>query len=489
MPIPWCSMPGATALSPDNSVCVIPRAIPVFSHQYSMSTTRYDFDLFVIGAGSGGVRAARMAAAKHGVSVAIAEQADLGGTCVNVGCVPKKLFVYGAHFSEDFEDSVPYGWERTQAPTFNWETLRNNKNREIARLNGIYRKLLLDAGVRLLEDRARLVDEHRVLVGDRQFTAERILVTTGSRPHVPEIPGIEHAVTSNEVFFLETFPRRVLIVGGGYIALEFAGIFNGLGAETVLSYRRSPFLRGFDRDIREIAAQEVGRKGVQLKFDSVVEGIEKSDDGTLRVCFKNGEAETTDLVMNATGRRANTEGLGLEKVGVNLREDGSIVVDPFFQTSVPSIYALGDVIGGLELTPVALAEAMALVRHLYGGDNNRLDYSAIPTAVFCQPNIATVGPTEEQARKQYANIRVYKSSFRPMKHSLSGRREKTMMKLIVDDATDRVIAAHMLGSEAGEIIQGIAIAIKAGATKTQFDQTIGIHPTAAEEFVTMRQPL
>jgi len=454
-----------------------------------VTNAKFDFDLFVIGAGSGGVRAARMAAANHGQRVAVAEDRYLGGTCVNVGCVPKKLFVYGAHYSEDFEDAAAYGWNLKQAPDFAWATLRDNKTREITRLNGIYRDLLLNAGVTLIEGRARLVDEHRVEVAGEQFSAERILIATGAWPHVPEFPGAEHVVTSNEIFYLETFPQRALIVGGGYIAVEFAGIFNGLGARTSILYRRNPFLRGFDLDVRQFVAEQVARKGVDLRFDTVVDRVEKRTDGTLTACLESGEKLTADLILYATGRWANTRGLDLDAAGIDTREDGSIPVNDFFQTCVPSVYALGDVIGGLELTPVALAQAMALVRHLYAGDQNRLDYSAIPTAVFCQPNIATVGPTEEQARKQYSGLRIYKSSFRSMKHTMTGRRERTLMKLIVDDETDRVVAAHMVGAEAGEIMQGIAIAIKAGATKALFDQTIGIHPTAAEEFVTMRTPV
>lgn len=449
--------------------------------------SEFEFDLFVIGAGSGGVRAARMAAAA-GMRVVVAEDRYMGGTCVNVGCVPKKLFVYASSYSESFEDSAAYGW-RGRGAEFDWPTLRDNNAAEIARLNGIYRNLLANAGVQVIDGRARVEGPHQVAVGDRVYSAERILVATGSWPYVPEFPGSEYATTSNEIFSLEKFPRRILVVGGGYIAVEFAGIFSGLGAETHLSYRRELFLRGFDRDIREFVRDEIGKKGVELHFNHRVEAIEKQDDGSLLVHREGGTTLGVDTVLYATGRAANIKGLGLEALGVVLHRDGTISVDDNFRTSVPSIYALGDVTGEPQLTPVALAEAMALVKHLQTGEPAEIDYNNIPTAVFCQPNIGTVGLSEEEARDSGIPVVIYKSDFKPMCHTVSGRDERTLMKLVVDADTDRVVGVHMVGPDAGEIIQGMAVALKVGATKADFDQTIGIHPTAAEEFVTMRSPV
>lgn len=448
----------------------------------------YDFDIFVIGAGSGGVRAARMAAAS-GMRVAVAEDRYMGGTCVNVGCVPKKLFVYASGYREGFEDASAYGWGGQESASFHWPTLRDNNAREILRLNGIYRKLLADAGVVVIDGRARLVGTQQVVVGEDSYTARRILVATGSWPQVPDFPGREHTITSNEVFSLESFPQRVLVIGGGYIAVEFAGIFAGLGAQTHLSYRRELFLRGFDGDIRRFVCDEMTKKGVNLHFNHNVEAIERVADGSLRVSSADGGELIVDAVLCATGRVANTRGLGLEDLGVVLHRDGAISIDDNFRTSVPSIYALGDVTGEPQLTPVALAEAMALVKHLQSGEPAQIDYNNIPTAIFCQPNIGTVGLSEEEARQSGVPIVVYRSDFKPMRHTVSGRDERTLMKLLVDSRNDRVVGAHMVGPEAGEIIQGIAIAIKAGATKAVFDQTIGIHPTAAEEFVTMRVPV
>lgn len=449
--------------------------------------TEYEYDLFVVGAGSGGVRAARMAAAA-GMRVAVAEDRYMGGTCVNVGCVPKKLFVYASSYSEAFEDSAAYGWQSAGAE-FDWATLRDNSAKEVARLNGIYRNLLANSGVAVIDGRARIEDVHRVVVGEKIYTAERILVATGSWPFVPDIPGREFAITSNEIFSLQQFPRRILVVGGGYIAVEFAGIFAGLGAETHLSYRRELFLRGFDRDVRTFVRDEMNKKGVQLHFGHQVESFEKLDDGSLLVRVEGGTTLVVDAVLYATGRIANTEGLGLEKLGVVMHKDGTISVDDNFRTNVHSIYALGDVTGEPQLTPVALAEAMALVKHLQTGKLTEIDYNNIPTAVFCQPNIGTVGLSEEEARDSGIPVVIYKSEFRPMRHTVSGRDERTLMKLVVDSSSDKVIGAHMVGPDAGEIIQGIAVAMKAGATKATFDQTIGIHPTAAEEFVTMRTPV
>jgi glutathione reductase (NADPH) len=426
-------------------------------------------------------------AAASGMRVAVAEDRYMGGTCVNVGCVPKKLFVYASGYGETFEDARAYGWQNKGA-TFDWPTLRDNNAAEITRLNGIYRNLLANAGVTVFDGRARVEDRNTVVLGEQRITTERILVATGSWPFVPDIPGSEHVLSSNEVFSIDEFPSRVLVVGGGYIAVEFAGIFAGLGAETHLSYRRDLFLRGFDRDIRTFVRDEMGKKGVHLHFNQQVEAIEKQDDGSLLVHSAEGSPLAVDAVLYATGRVANTRGLGLEQLGVVMHRDGTISVDDNFRTNVHSIFALGDVTGEPQLTPVALAEAMALVKHWQTGETAEIDYNNIPTAVFCQPNIGTVGLSEEEARDSGVPVTIYKSEFRPMRNTVSGRDERTLMKLVVDSRSDKVIGAHMVGPEAGEIIQGVAIAIKAGATKQTFDQTIGIHPTAAEEFVTMRTP-
>jgi len=446
----------------------------------------YDYDLFVIGAGSGGVRAGRMAAGM-GARVAIAEDRYMGGTCVNVGCVPKKLYVYASEYGRGFSDARGFGW-RADNLRFDWATLRDNKKTEIARLNKIYERLLDGAGATIIDGRARVVDAHTVAVNGQTFTAERILVATGGWPYVPEFPGSELAVTSNEIFDLPSFPRRIVVVGGGYIAVEFAGIFNGLGAEVVQLYRGPLFLRGFDEDIRHHAAKEIDGSGIDLRFNSNVTDIERTAEG-LAVTLTDGSTLDTDAVLYATGRKANIEGLGLEELGVALTPTGAIQVDDHFRSSVPSIFALGDVIGRMELTPVALAEGMAFVNREIGNSNRPVDYEFIPTAVFCQPPIGTVGFTEARAREEFGNVDVYRTAFKPMRHTISGREERTLMKLLVDKATDRVVGAHMVGPDAGEIIQGIAIAMKAGATKAHFDATIGIHPTAAEEFVTLREPV
>ena len=445
----------------------------------------YDFDLFVIGAGSGGVRAARMAAAM-GVRVAIAEDRYLGGTCVNVGCVPKKLYVYASHYADDFSEARGFGWQGA-TPAFNWATLRENKSQEIKRLNGIYRNMLVNSGCTLIDGRARIVDAHTVAVGDTRYRVERILVATGGWPFVPDIDGHEHITTSNEVFDLDSFPQRVVVVGGGYIAVEFAGIFAGLGAKTHQIYRGELFLRGFDQEVREFVSQEMRKKEVDLRFNTDVQRIDKAADGSLLVQLKSGERLAADCVLYATGRVPNVTNLGLENVSVRQRSNGAIIVNDQLQTDEPSVYALGDVTDRVQLTPVALAEGMTLVRNLYAGEAETVDYELIPTAVFCQPNIGTVGLREEQARERYGEIDVYSSSFRALKHSLSGSDERTLMKMLVDPVTDRVVGVHMVGADAGEIIQGIAVAMKAGATKAVFDSTIGIHPTAAEEFVTLRQ--
>ncbi len=445
----------------------------------------YDYDLFVIGAGSGGVRAARMSGAQ-GARVAVVEDRYLGGTCVNVGCVPKKLFVYGSHFHGDFEDAAAYGWN-VKAEGFDWPRLRDNKSTEIERLNGIYANLLESANVQQVWGTASLKDEHTVVVGDESYSADKILVATGSWPSVPEFPGSEHVITSNEAFHLETFPESVVVVGGGYIAVEFAGIFNGLGAQTQLLYRGPLFLRNFDDGVRRFVKEELVSSGIDLQFETQVEQI--TLDGERRVVhLQNGETITTDLVMYATGRAALTGGLGLEAVGVELSPKGAVVVDDYFQTSVTNIYAIGDVIDRLQLTPVAIAEGMCIANNLFTDNEPRMvNYENVATTVFCHPNIGTVGPTEERARERYPQLQVYESTFKPMKHTLTGRAERTFMKLLVNAADDRVVGVHMVGPEAGEIIQGLSVAITAGATKAQFDATIGIHPTAAEEFVTMRE--
>lgn len=444
----------------------------------------YDYDLFVIGAGSGGVRAARMAASM-GVKVAVAEDQAIGGTCVNVGCVPKKLFVYASEFAEGFEQAAGFGWQVGER-TFNWETLRDNKNAEIKRLNGIYQNLL--SGCELINGRAVVKDANTVTVGDRDYSAKRILIATGGWPFLPDIPGREHAISSNEVFYLEQFPKRAIVVGGGYIAVEFSGIFSGLGVDTKQVYRGELFLRGFDQDVREFTAQEMAKKNVKLAFNTDITRIDKLPDGSLNVTYNDGSSEQTDCVLYATGRTPKVTGLGLENTAIKQKSNGAIIINNDYQTDEPSIYAIGDVTDRLQLTPVALAEGTELVRRLYSKGGPKVDYSYVPTAVFSQPNIATVGLTEEQAKVKFDEIDVYKSDFRAMKHTLGGGDERTLMKLIVDKATDRVVGVHMVGPDAGEIIQGIAIALKAGATKQVFDSTIGIHPTAAEEFVTMREP-
>ena len=448
----------------------------------------YDFDLFVIGAGSGGVRAARFSAG-YGARVAVAESRYLGGTCVNVGCVPKKLLVYGAQFADEFEHAEGFGWTQRQA-NFNWPTLIANKNREIERLNGIYRKLLVGSGVTLLESHARLLDEHSVEVDGKTYSAERILIATGGWPHIPDIPGHEHAINSNQAFFLDELPRRVVVVGGGYIAVEFASIFNGLGAQTSLLYRGELFLRGFDNSLRTHLHEELGKRGLDVQFNTDIARIDKQADGSLQATLKDGRTLEADCIFYATGRRPMLDNLGLENTGVTLDDKGYIEVDDEYQTKAPSILAIGDVIGRVQLTPVALAEGMAVARRLFKPDEYRkVDYRMIPTAVFSLPNIGTVGLSEEQAREAGHQVKIYESRFRPMKLTLTESDERTLMKLVVDADTDRVLGCHMVGPDAGEIVQGLAIALKAGATKQVFDETIGVHPSAAEEFVTLRTPV
>jgi glutathione reductase (NADPH) len=449
--------------------------------------TTYDYDLFVIGAGSGGVRAARMAAG-HGARVAIVEDRYFGGTCVNVGCVPKKLYVYASQFSESFAGSVGFGWKPGKQE-FDWSTLVANKDKEINRLRGVYDRLLQESGVTVINGRGRLTDAHTVMVGDTKYNAERILVATGGWPFVPEVAGKEHIVTSNEIFNLKALPKRILIVGGGYIAVEFAGILHGLGVDVEIFERGNKVLRGFDEDIRDFLIQEMTNKGIKFHFNVSVDRIEKHGD-SFSVHTTEGKTVETDLVMYATGRVPNSSGLGLEALGVALDNLGAIKVNDDYQTNVASIYALGDVTNRVNLTPVATAEGMALVSKLYANKVGKVDYENIPTAVFSQPNIATVGLNEADARTKHPDdIDIYKSVFKPMKNTLAGINEKTLMKMIVVRSTDKVVGMHMVGPDAGEIIQGMAVAIRAGATKAIFDSTIGIHPTAAEEFVTMRKPV
>ena len=448
-------------------------------------TTEFDYDLFVIGAGSGGVRAARMAASK-GKKVAVAEERYLGGTCVNVGCVPKKLFVYASQFPELFHASEGFGWSLAEAPTLNWATLRDNKTAEIERLNGIYNTLINNSGADLFDGRATVTAPHQVEVNGKGYSAKTILIATGGWPYIPEFPGSELAISSNEMFFLDDLPNSAVVVGGGYIAVEFAGILNGLGVDTHLVYRGPNLLKSFDREMSDKVTEGMAAKGVHMHLNTQINEIIKTDSG-LSVVLDNNTALEAGLALYATGRQANTAGLGLESTGAVLRPNGSIVVDDNFATADSSIYALGDVIDRVQLTPVAIQEAMVLVDHLFGDGRATIDYADIPTAVFCQPELGTVGLSEEQARAEYADIAVYLSDFRPMLQTLGGGAERITMKLVVDTATDRVLGCHMVGEHAAEIIQGLGIALKAGATKAHFDATVGIHPSAAEEFVTMRE--
>ncbi len=448
-------------------------------------------DLFVIGAGSGGVRAARMAAGK-GARVMLAEESRVGGTCVLRGCVPKKLLVMAAHFAEDFADARGFGWTLPApvhaapigAPSHDWAALIQAKNAELARLEGVYRRILREHKVELIAGRARLAGPNAVEVAGKTIRAENILVATGGRPSLPEIPGIEHAITSNEALDLPRLPKRIAIVGGGYIAVEFAGIFQAFGAQVTLIIRAGQILRGFDEDVREALAAEMTKKGIAIRAESVVRSIEKTGK-ELSLRLANGDVLAADCVLVATGRRPNTENLGLAEAGAVLDARGAVQVDAYSRSQAPGIWAVGDVTDRMNLTPVAIAEAMALVRTIFGGQPTTMDYANVPTAVFSQPPIGTVGLTEAQAARQGA-IDVYVSSFKPMKHTLSGRDERSFLKLVVDRASDRVLGLHMMGMDAPEIVQGFAVALKCGATKAQFDATVGIHPTAAEEFVTMR---
>ncbi|MDQ0315966.1 glutathione-disulfide reductase [Amorphus orientalis] len=449
--------------------------------------SEFDYDLFVIGGGSGGVRAARIAA-QHGARVALAEEYRYGGTCVIRGCVPKKLLVYASHFSEAFEDARGFGWTGQEAARFDWPTLIANKDHEIDRLEKAYLANLERSGVTTIRSRASLESEHRVYLEaeDRAVTAERVLIATGGRPNVdPRLPGVEHVITSNEAFHLERFPERIVVTGGGYIAVEFAGIFRGLGAETTLIYRGDEILRGFDDDLRTALHAEMERKGIKIILNDVFTEIEKTDAG-LFGHTRAGHVLAADQIMFAIGRRPNTSGLGLEALGVEQSEDGAIKVDAQSRTNVPSIYAIGDVTNRVNLTPVAIREGHAFADTVYGGKPTTVDHCLVPSAVFSHPEIGTVGLTETEARAAVRVVDIYKTSFRPMLHTLSGREEKTLVKLVVDGETDRVLGAHILGPAAAEMVQLLGILLHKGATKADFDATIAVHPTAAEELVTMR---
>ncbi|MDQ7959052.1 MAG: glutathione-disulfide reductase [Pseudomonadota bacterium] len=448
---------------------------------------QYDFDLFVIGGGSGGVRAARMAA-QRGARVALAECAELGGTCVNVGCIPKKLYSYAAGYAEAFAEAPGYGWTLPGSPRLDWQRLKAQRAQEIHRLNGVYQGLLDGAGVQLIPSWAELVDGHTVQVDGQRHTARHILVATGGMPFVPDIAGREHAVVSDGMFDLPEFPRRLVVVGGGYIACEFASIFRGLGAQVTLLQRKAHVLDTFDEDVRQFLAQEMGKTGIDLRLNVQVEMLRRTGEGVL-VTLSRGQQLVADTVLFATGRRPNTAGMGLEAAGVALDENGAIVVDDQYRSSVPSVLAVGDVSTRLPLTPVALAEAMVVVDRLFAQGRRRVDYEYVPTAVFTHPSVGTCGYTEAAARARFGKVRIFCSEFKTLRHTLSGRSERTFMKLVVDVKTDRVVGLHMVGAEAGEIVQGFAVAMRAGATKADFDGTIGIHPTSAEEFVTMREPM
>jgi glutathione reductase (NADPH) len=446
--------------------------------------TSYDYDFFVIGGGSGGVRAARTAAG-FGARVGLAEVERLGGTCVNVGCIPKKLLVYSSEFSRDFRDAEGFGWSVPEA-THDWARLIENKDDEIRRLNGVYARLLNDAGVRVHVGHATLEDPHTVRIGEERVRARYVLLAPGGVPYVPESIPRQHVITSNEAFTLPEFPRRVVVVGGGYIAVEFAGIFHGLGAEVHLVHRRSLLLRGFDLDVREHLTNALAEQGIHMHVDRELTSVERMGD-ELVVKLTEGRTLYADQVLCAVGRRPRTAGLGLERVGVEVDAHGALRVDAYSKTNVDNIYAVGDATDRIALTPVALAEGAAVAHTLFNDNPTRPDHENVPSAVFSHPSVGTVGLTEQDACERYPHIDIYKSHFRELKHTVSGRAKKTLMKLVVDRDSERVLGVHMVGDHAGEIVQGFAVAIKMGATKRDFDRTIGIHPTAAEEFVTMRK--
>ena len=445
--------------------------------------SNYDYDLVTIGAGSGGVRASRLAGG-YGARVAVCEEDRVGGTCVLRGCIPKKLLIYAAHYADYIEDSANYGWT-IEGIAHDWNKLIKNKNIELDRLNRIYLSILKNNNVDLKEGRGLIIDEHTVEVGGNRITTENILIAVGGWPSMPTIPGIEYAITSNEALQLPALPKSMVIVGGGYIAVEFAGIFSGLGVEVTEIIRADKILRGFDIDMRVSLTEEMGKRGIKIKSEAEVLSIKKHQDN-FSLQLKNGENIKTECVMYATGRKANTEGLGLDRAGVQLRNNGAIKVDDYNRTSQPNIFAVGDVTDRIQLTPVAIQEGHAFADMLFGGDKRLTDYKNVPSAVFSTPPIATVGLTEEEAIAQYGKVDIYDSNFKPLVHTMSGRDERSVMKLIVDTKTDVVVGCHMMGTDSPEIIQGVAIAIKCGATKSQFDSTTGIHPSSAEEFVTMR---
>ncbi len=445
----------------------------------------FDFDFFVIGAGSGGVRASRIAA-DLGARVAVAEERDFGGTCVNVGCVPKKLFSYAAHYAEDWRDSRGFGWN-PGSPEFHWETLLANKNREISRLNGIYREILTSRGIEIFTDRARLAGPNLVEVGGKRHSARCILLATGGWPWKNPFPGNELAITSNEMFHLPELPRAMLVSGGGYIATEFASILHGLGVEVTLVYRGDKLLRGFDEDLRTFITRTLGDK-FRLELNRQIRRIERIDSGRQQVTLDSGKEYRVGETLCATGRRPMTGDLGLENTAIQTSPNGAIKVDERFETAEPGVFAVGDVIDRVTLTPVALAEGQLVAHRLFGEQDRRMDYQYIPSAVFCHPNLATVGRTEAEAKAGGEAYDVYQSQTRPMKHSLSGRDEQAFIKLIVHRASQRVIGLHLAAPDAGELAQGFAVAMNCGATKAHFDQTIGIHPTLAEELVTLRTP-
>lgn len=445
---------------------------------------KYDYDLITIGAGSGGVRGTRLAGG-YGARTAIIEEERVGGTCVLRGCVPKKLLVYGAHYAEHLEDAVNYGWS-VDGASHDWARMIDTKNVELDRLNGIYLRILRENNVEVVDGRGVLTDPHTVEVNGKSMTAEKILVAVGGWPSTPDIPGVEHVISSNEALELRELPKRMVIVGGGYIAVEFAGIFAALGVEVTEVIRAEAILRGFDHDIRVNLTDEMQKRGVKVLSETVIRSIEKDGDVYTLRCAGN-EIIETDLVMYATGRTPNTAGLGLAEAGVELAGNGAVMVDEWNQSSVESIYAVGDVTDRIALTPVAIQEGRAFAETHFNGNPLTVDYDDVPSAVFSTPPVGSVGLPEEVARARYGDIDVYVSRFKPLVHTLSGRDERSFMKLVVDAHTDRVLGAHMMGLDAPEIIQGVAIAIKCDATKAQFDATTGIHPSAAEEFVTMRE--
>ena len=444
-----------------------------------------DFDLFVIGAGSGGVRAARIAAA-HGARVAVAEEHKVGGTCVIRGCVPKKLLVYGAHFAEDLNDAAMFGWDVPKC-AFNWPVLRDNVLAEVARLEGLYKQTLSNHGVEIFHERANVTGPNDVrLASGRTVTAGKILIATGARPFMPEIDGVEHAISSNEVFHLPTLPKRIVIAGGGYIANEFAGIFHQFGSHVILVNRSDVILRGYDEQMRDRLLQISMTKGIEFRFNSSFNRIEKREDGGLFIDMEGCDDIEADAVLFATGRNPNTEGLGLDEVGVALGENGEIKVDAENRTNVPSIFAVGDVTDRIQLTPVAIREGHAFADSQFGDKAWTVDYDCVPHAVFSHPPIASVGMTESQARNRLGQVRTFTSDFRPMKNVLAGRNERSLYKLVVDAATDQVVGIHMIGPDAPEILQAAAIAVKAGLKKADFDATVALHPTMSEELVLMR---